>query len=237
MRLPPLILAAAMTAASLPAHAAPACSPPAGLAPAPTITPPSDEIVRGVTNAYYLLALNWTPQWCRTVGVGATAQKMECAQAFGFTLHGLWPNGVGKPCPRYCNPVGGLDAATVRRMYCRTPSPELLQHEWQAHGSCGWTDPKAYFAQGAQLFDRVAFPKVETIATDRLTAGAVRAAFIARNPWLTAGGIFVQTTRTAELTEVRLCYDLRFRPAACPEGTGAPDRARIRLAPSRSGAF
>ena len=191
----------------------------------------------GIANAYYLLAINWTPQWCRTAGVRTTGQKMECSRPFVFTLNGLWPNGVAKPYPRFCRPVGGLDPATVRRMYCRTPSPELLQHEWQAHGSCGWTDPKAYFTRASQLFDHVTLPKIEGIAADRLTARAVRDAFIAKNPWLTSNEIYVQTTRAEELTEVRLCYDLRFRPTGCPGGNGAPGRVHIRLAPSRTRAF
>ncbi|HEX2817050.1 MAG TPA: hypothetical protein VHN39_11680 [Phenylobacterium sp.] len=135
MRLPSLILAAGLAGMSLPALAAPACAIPANLAPAPVVAPRADEAVKGVTNAVYLLSLNWTPQWCLTGGSGASAREMECEQPFGFTLHGLWPNGVTRPYPRYCRPVGGLDAATVRQMFCRTPSPTLLQHEWQAHGS------------------------------------------------------------------------------------------------------
>src|SRR5258708_246072 len=158
MRLPSLILAAAMSAASLPALAAPACLPPANLAPALVVTPPAGEIVTGVTNAFYLLALNWTPQWCRTMGVGTTAQKMECAQAFGFTLHGLWPNGAARPYPRFCRPVASLDTSTVAEMYCRTPSAELLQHEWHAHGACGWGDPKAYVNRAAKPCARSAMP-------------------------------------------------------------------------------
>jgi len=237
MRLPPLILAATVAAAALPAFAAPACSPPPNLAPAPVLNPPPDEVVTGVTTAYYLLAISWTPQWCRTIGQRGTEQQVECDRPLGFTLHGLWPNGSAPPYPRYCRPVGGLDADLVRRMYCRTPSAELLQHEWQAHGACAWPDARAYFGQSAKLFDRVALPKVETIPAGNLTAGAVRAAFIAKNPWLRRETIFVATTRGEDLTEVRLCYDLAYKPAACPGGNGAPDGVRIRIAPSRTGAF
>ena len=237
MRFQVMILAAALSAAGLHAQAAPPCTVPQVLSPVPARSPPADEVVSGVTNAVYLLALNWTPQWCLTGGSGASAGEMECRQAFGFTLHGLWPNGLGKPYPRYCRPVGGLDAATVRQMYCRTPSPTLLQHEWQAHGSCGWTDPKAYFAQAARLFDQLKMPKIEAIAPGDLTAGAVRAAFVAANPAFNPRGVFIQTARDEALAEVRLCYDLQFRPTACPGGNGAPNAVRIHLAPSRTGAF
>ena len=49
--------------------------------------------------------------------------------------------------------------------YCRTPSAELLQHEWQAHGACAWPNAAAYFADSARLFDHVVLPKVEAIPT------------------------------------------------------------------------
>ncbi|WP_309605942.1 ribonuclease T2 family protein [Phenylobacterium sp.] len=232
-----LILAAAVSVVALPVLARPACSPPAGLTPAPVLSPDPDEVVSGVTNAFYLLALNWTPQWCAEGGVGASAQQMDCRRAFGFSLHGLWPNGVTRPYPRYCRPVGAIDAATVRKMFCRTPSTVLLQHEWQAHGACGFADPRAYFGQAARLYDALRLPKIEAIAPDALTAGAVRGAFVAANPAFKASAVFVQTTRAGALSEVRLCYDLAWRPAACPGGVGAPDGVHLRLAPSRTGAF
>lgn len=227
----------AMWALAAPALAADRCSPPRDLAPFPTHAAPASEIQRGVNIAYYLLALNWTPEWCRTNGEGITAQKMECGRPFGFTLHGLWPNGVGKPYPRYCSPVGGIDPATVRQMYCRTPSAELLQHEWAAHGACGWTDPRVYFAQARRLYDQLALPRIETIPTRDLTAGAVRRAFIRRNPTLRADQIYVQLDKDQRLTEVRLCFDLHYRMMSCMGGVGAPDPAPIRLTPSVTRAF
>ena len=242
MRFSSLILAAAIGVSAQTAQgarplASPACAPPPGLTPAPVLTPRPDEVVSGVTTAYYLLAISWTPQWCRTLGQKGTEQQVECGQPLGFTLHGLWPNGAAPPYPRYCRPVGGLDAGLVRRMYCRTPSAELLQHEWQAHGACAWRDARAYFADSARLFDRVTLPKVEAIPAADLTAGAVRAAFIAKNPGLRREAVFVATTRGDDLTEVRLCYDLKYKPAACPGGNGAPDGTRIHIAPSRTGGF
>ncbi len=235
--LPVLAIALATGYAGLAQAAAPACAPPADLKAFPFAPPPPEEITSGVRIATYLLSLNWTPEWCRTNGEGITAQHMECGHPFGFTLHGLWPNGIGKPYPRYCTPVGQLKLATVRRMYCRTPSPELLQHEWQAHGGCGWSDPDRFFAVGARLYDRIVMPKIERIAPDMLTAGAVRAAFVARNPWLSASMVYVQTDRSQRLTEVRICYDLRFRPMACLGGNGTPDPVKLTLTPSLTRAF
>jgi ribonuclease T2 len=234
-----LTLAAILSLSALSAVAAPACAPPPALTPAPALSPRPDEVVRGVTVAYYVLALNWTPEWCQSGGAGATAKEMECSHPFGFTLHGLWPDGAHPPYPRFCQPAGALDLATVRWMYCRTPSPILLQHEWQAHGTCAaWANPQAYFGQAAALFDRLTIPKIEQIAAGELTAGVVRAAFVAKNPGLSADEIYVQTLRGSEaLSEVRICYDLKFKPVACPGGFGAPNGVHMTLAPSRTGAF
>jgi ribonuclease T2 len=233
MRHPPMLaLALALVTGSALAE-----PPPADLKPAPALTPRPDEVVSGVPIAYYVLSLSWTPEWCRSGGSGATAQEMECGRPLGFTLHGLWPDGAHPPFPSFCKPAGALDISIIRDMWPRTPSAVLLQHEWQKHGTCAaWPDARAYFARSAKLFDRIAIPKVEGL--HELTAGALRAAFIGKNPWLTSDEIFVASQRGSEaLTEVRVCYDLKFQPTACPGGNGAPDHVRLTLAPSRTGAF
>lgn len=238
MRPSSLLLAAALSLAAPSVVAAPACAPPAGLAPAPALTPRPDEVVSGVSVAYYVLALNWTPEWCRSGGSGASAREMECATPRGFSLHGLWPDGAAPPYPRFCHPAGQLDVATVRRMYCRTPSPVLLQHEWQAHGTCAaWPDARAFFAQSARLYDALKIPPIERLRPGALTAGDVRGAFVAANPRLKADEVYVQSNRMGALTEVRICYSLAFKPAPCPGGNGAPDRVHLEVAPSLTGAF
>jgi ribonuclease T2 len=219
-----------------PAVAAPSCKLPPGLAPAPVETVEPGDIVTGIPTAYYLLAISWTPDWRRINGqTKATTPPLDAERRpQGFALHGLWPNGkVGPPYPRNCRPVGVIDPATVRAMYCRTPSAALLQHEWQAHGSCGWETPAAYFRDATRLYDRVALPKIEAIPN--LTAGGLRRAFGAKNRWLPAQAIFVAADKEGRLTEVRLCYDLAYKPAACPGGAGAPDNKAITLTRSTTG--
>ncbi|WP_293907583.1 ribonuclease T [Phenylobacterium sp.] len=237
MRLSALVLALAVAALALPGAAAPGCALPKGLAPAPVAPVRPDEVESGVTIAYYLLAITWTPDWRRINGqTPATTPPLDPERRpQGFALHGLWPNGKAPPYPRYCRPVGTIPLATVRAMYCRTPSAGLLQHEWQAHGACGWDDPAAYFRQAAKLYDRVTLPRIEGVTA--LTAGDLRRAFMAKNRWLAVEDIYVQADRDGRLTEVRLCYDLADRPAACPAGVGAPDDRRVGLTPSTSRRF
>lgn len=208
------------------------CDIPAGLTPARPYDPPADEIVRDVDTAYYLLAVSWSPQACRS-GKDYPDPDLQCRDnRFGLTLHGLWPNGPDRRHPRYCGPAPALKRETVRANFCMTPSPRLMQHEWAAHGTCGWSSSEAYFDQAATLWDGLHKPDLEAIASDRLTAGAVRDAFVRANPGLPRASVTVVLTDDAWLREVRLCYSTAFARIACPRGNGPSDRRRIRLAPS-----
>lgn len=228
---------AALTAAVSAAASPPACRPPDDLVAAPAYDPPANEVQAGVTLAYYLLALTWTPEWRRMNGkTSAFSPPLDAErQPQGFALHGLWPNGVAPPYPRYCRPVGPIPRRIVRKMYCRTPSAALLQHEWAAHGSCAWRTPTAYFRQAAKLYDRLRLPRIEQQRA--LTAGQLRTAFVAANPWLPPEAVFVAADKAGVFSEVRICFDLRYRPTVCPGGTGAPDDVVLRLAPSTSRSF
>ncbi|WP_091735922.1 ribonuclease T2 family protein [Phenylobacterium immobile] len=201
------------------------CRPPHDLQPAAAYTPPAQEVVRTPT-AYHLLAVAWGPEWRRTQGqIPATAQTLDDAGARGFFLHGLWPNGVAPPYPRYCRPVASLPLYTVRSMYCRTPSAELLQHEWQAHGACGWRNPRDYFADAARLYDQLRTPRLKA---KEMTAGDIRRAFLRLNPALRADQIIV-AHRDGHFSEVRICYSMTYRPRACPAGQGAAEQTRLKI--------
>ncbi|MFT4913086.1 MAG: ribonuclease T2 [Brevundimonas sp.] len=207
------------------------CDIPTGLTPARPYDAPADEIVRDVDTAYHLLALSWSPQACHS-GKDYPDPELQCRDnRFGLTLHGLWPNGPADRHPRYCGPAPALQPATVRANFCMTPSPTLQQHEWAAHGTCGWASAEAYFARASSLWNALVKPDLEAIPADRLTAGAIRDAFVAANPGLPRAGIAVVLADDIWLREVRLCYAADFARIPCPRGTGAPDRQRLRLAP------
>tara|TARA_R110002167_G_scaffold279204_1_gene485097 strand:- start:2392 stop:3150 length:759 start_codon:yes stop_codon:yes gene_type:complete len=208
------------------------CEIPAGLTPAAAYDPPADEIVRDVDTAYYLLAISWSPQACRS-GKDYPDPDLQCRDnRFGLTLHGLWPNGPAGRHPRYCGPAPALQPATVRANFCMTPSPRLQQHEWAAHGTCGWSSPEAYFDQAATLWNGLNRPDLEAIPADRLSAGAVRDAFAQANPGLPRSAVTVVLADDTWLREVRLCYSTTYAATACPHGTGPADSVRIRLAPT-----
>ncbi|MDB5696353.1 MAG: ribonuclease, partial [Sphingomonas bacterium] len=97
----------------------------------------ADQPSRVVPIGGYTLALTWNPQHCRAQRRDARA-SFQCGggNRFGFTLHGLWPDGTGRPWPQYCRPAALLPEAVVRANLCATPSVQLLQHEWAKHGTC-----------------------------------------------------------------------------------------------------
>ena len=213
------------------APAAQTCELPARLRPAGPETPPRDEIVADAQVAYHMLAVAWGPYWREVNRDGRGYPLTPQDRDTGFFLHGLWPNAADGPHPRYCSvtPARAMTPAEVGEHFCMTPSEKLLQHEWAAHGTCGWDDPDAYFDQAAELWSALTPPELP----ERTTAGAVRDAWTAANPHIHRDGVYLATTEDGRLREVRLCYDLAFAPAACPRGLGAPDHAPLRVQPRR----
>jgi ribonuclease T2 len=221
-----LALGLALALFATPALAQTACTlPPAVEAPpAPRVR--ADEVVRNVPVAYYVLALSWSPEYCRT-RKASRYDTIQCRDnRFGWVLHGLWPNGAGPRHPANCAAPTQLPTATLRRHLCTTPSPSLLQHEWVQHGSCAFKTPDEYFSRAAALYASVKRPSPARAKT----AGDVRTAFNAANPGFPRNGIFVGT-ESGRLEEVRVCYDLKFQPRACPQ-RGAPDTFALTVTPS-----
>lgn len=194
-----------------------------------------DEVVAGRTILFHMLAVTWMPETCRAGGDGQGDLACNSGNRFGWTLHGLWPNADGKPYPRFCRPATQVSEATIRANLCRTPSVDLVQHEWAAHGVCGWETPEAYFAQAAALYDGLKRPDPTALAAPGArgpTAGRLRDAFAAANPGLPRDAVYISVASGNRLREVRICHDLAFRAAACPVGgAGTPDRVVLTVEP------
>jgi len=192
--------------------------------------PTATEPRRVVPIGGYTLALTWAPEFCRTGG-GASG-RFECSSGnrFGFSLHGLWPDGVGKEWPQYCAATPLLPPATIKRMMCSTPSAQLLQHEWAKHGTCTGLTPAAYFGKSDGLYARLRYPDMDRLSRAPLTVGRFKAAFSAANPSVPASAIRVTAKRGGWLDELWLCLDTRLKYTRCKAGTGgAPDAAALRI--------
>ena len=182
----------------------------------------------------YTLALSWSPQYCATArGGGDSFQCSGRGGRFGFTLHGLWPDGVGKEWPQYCRATDLLPRAVIRQNLCTTPSVQLLQHEWAKHGSCMTTKPDLYFNLSRALYEGIRYPDMAALARrPTLTVGQFVQAFVAANRGLKADMVRVTTTRDNRLSEVWLCMDRSLEFARCPtHQRGARPATRIRITP------
>ena len=175
---------------------------------------------------FWVLSLSWSPSWCEAKG-GGRGGDIQCSRPFAFVVHGLWPQfdrGFPSNCATGERPPS---RDTVDRMLDVMPSPGLIRHEWQTHGTCSGLSAQSYFTVIRKLFEKIRIPEAYRAADrDRMvTPREVEAAFIAANPGL--DGNEVSTLCDGRrLQEVRLCLkkDLSgFR--ACPE----VDRRACRL--------
>lgn len=170
----------------------------------------------------YTLAISWSPNYCRTAGDRPGAE-LQCRDGrFGWTLHGLWPDGTGAEWPQYCRPARLLSQPVIRRGLCATPSAQLMQHEWAKHGTCmAGETPASYFRRSNALYGRLRYPDMEALSRrDNLTAGALAAAMARVNPGLSPDMMRVTADRQGWLDEIWLCLDKGFRYRRCPAHQG-----------------
>lgn len=208
------------------------CNVPASL-PRPRVEGPTQREPRRVLPiGGYTLALIWTPEACNGPSPNVDA-NFTCGRGnrFGFTLHGLWPDGKGKDWPQYCATAAPLPEPVIRRNLCATPSAQLMQHEYVKHGTCMGVSPDAYFRRSTGLYAKLRYPDMAALSARRtLTAGQFAAAFARANPGITAEMIRLNVNRRGWLEEVWLCLDTRLRYQRCPAHQGGPSPgAAIRI--------
>ena len=170
----------------------------------------------------YTLALTWAAQYCHENAREAGA-AFECGRGnrFGFTLHGLWPDGEGATWPQYCRASGIVPPAVIRRQLCATPSAQLIQHEWAKHGTCMSRTPEEYFEAATKLYADLRYPDMAALSRrSGLTAGDVARAVAASNPGIGPAMMRITANRSGWLEEVWLCLDKRLRYADCPAHQG-----------------
>ena len=216
----PLLLAAMPTVADAQSYS---CTLPRSIGSVHPELPSATEPARRLPIGSYTLAISWAPGFCRDHS-DALSARFECnsGNRFGFTLHGLWPDGKGKTWPQYCAPTKLLSPTTIRGNLCATPSAQLLQHEWAKHGTCmsGYS-PAQYFVRSTGLYRRLRYPDMNVLSRNPgLTAGDVASAIAAVNSRISADMMRVTADRQGWLQEIWFCLDKRFRYRTCPAHQG-----------------
>ncbi|MBJ6122225.1 ribonuclease T [Sphingomonas sp. BT553] len=223
MRLSSIVFGALMAAVPAVAGAqAYSCSAPDGVPAIRPDLPSSSQPRRVLPIGSYTLAITWAPQYCRENGDRESA-AFQCGggNRFGFTLHGLWPDGTGKDWPQYCRSTPLLPTRVVSAHLCSTPSAQLMQHEWAKHGTCmaGYS-PARYFGQSTALYGRLRYPDMDALSRRPLTALGLATAIARANPGLQPTMMRVTADRQGWLDEVWICLDKRFRYRTCPAHQG-----------------
>jgi ribonuclease T2 len=164
---------------------------------------------------FYVLALSWSPEFCSDPRSGSQEQ---CAggRRFTFVVHGLWPQ-YQKGWPQFCPTGAKVPSRTIDRMLPIMPSPALIRHAWQKHGSCSGLPPDKYFSATREAFDTVRIPEMFRQPLAQLThrPAAVYEAFGKANPDPGAAAFRLQC-RGRYLSEMWVCMDKDLKLTACP---------------------
>ena len=171
---------------------------------------------------FYVLALSWSPSYCESVQErGSTRAEQQCGgRPFSFVVHGLWPQ-YEQGFPSFCQvPAPRLDRAIVGAMLDLMPSPRLIFHEWDRHGTCSGLSAHAYFETVRKARAVVKIPE-SYLDLDRpvtVSPDEVADAFVKANPGLTRANMAVACDKK-RLTEIRVCIGKDFSFRDCAEVT------------------
>jgi ribonuclease T2 len=189
---------------------------------------------------FYVLALSWSPSYCEAAQERAPNRSpdQQCGgRPFSFVVHGLWPQ-YERGFPSFCQvPAPRLDRAIVGSMLDLMPSPRLVFHEWDRHGTCSGLSAHAYFETVRKARAAVKIPP-DYLALDQpitVTPDEVAEAFVKINPGLSRASVAVACD-SKRLNEVRICLAKDFSFRDCAEVTRRScRRERIAMPAMRGG--
>lgn len=165
---------------------------------------------------YYLLSLSWSPEYCAGPNGGRDRQQCGEQRRFGFVVHGLWPQ-YERGYPDACGSPSQVPQSIVSAMLPLMPSPRLIQHEWEKHGTCSGLDVNGYFKLIQTAFANVQVPAdfKSPIKQVEVAPAAIRDKFAKANAGIPAPGIKVLCGGGRYLSEVRICLTKDLKGRAC----------------------
>jgi ribonuclease T2 len=172
---------------------------------------------------FYVLALSWSPSYCeatRERAPGRAVDQQCSGRPFSFVVHGLWPQ-YERGFPSFCQvPAPRLDRSIVGNMLDLMPSPRLIFHEWDRHGTCSGLSQHAFFEAVRKARAAVKIP-AEFVELDKpitVKPDDVAEAFVKANPGLSRTDLAVACDQK-RLSEVRVCLNKDFSFRDCAEVT------------------
>ncbi|MCE9521695.1 MAG: ribonuclease T [Alphaproteobacteria bacterium] len=168
---------------------------------------------------YYVLVLSWSPTHCSGDSGRGRDDDLQCrsGRPYGFVLHGLWPqNERGYPENCQTGEPRAVSDAVMNDVLKISPSAQLVQHEWEKHGTCSGLSQADYFATAALAFDAVKVPPAYRAPPRPIvtTPDDVRRAFLDANRSIGKDDLSATCSRN-QLAEVWVCLDKDLRARAC----------------------
>lgn len=171
---------------------------------------------------YYVVALSWSPSWCRGTGDKRGARQCDAGGKVDFVLHGLWPQ-YEKGWPSNCR-TNERDPSRreSQAMSDIMGSDGLAWYQWQKHGRCTGLSAAAYLDLSRDAFNAVTLPEyfVDLDRDISIPPALIEQAFMEANPGMSADSITV-ACQGQDLQEVRICLTKDLQPRDC-----APDARR-----------
>ena len=164
---------------------------------------------------YYMLALSWSPGFCDIQREKYGNQLPSSAQyqcgsnrALGWVVHGLWPQNANALSvtdhPRFCKgDLPALPKDLLARYLAISPGEQLLQGEWEKHGSCAFDSAQQYFAKEQELFSSLKLPN-QNLSRNELFRWMKQ-----HNPQLKNAYL------GASRNELFICYDKKWQVINC----------------------
>jgi len=165
---------------------------------------------------YYIMALTWSPNWCKREGDARSDGQCGTRNAFGFTLHGLWPQfdaGYPSDCRTNAKDPSRTETSAMADIM---GSGGLAWYQWKKHGRCTGLTAQDYFVTARRAYLSISLPQVlqSLDRTVTLPASVVEDAFIEANPALPRDAITV-TCKSGMIQEVRICLTKALSPRRC----------------------
>jgi ribonuclease T2 len=171
---------------------------------------------------YYVLALSWSPSFCEASHERNASRRPDpqCSgRPYAFVVHGLWPQQERGLSPANCQvPAPRVSRQLVDGMLDLMPSPRLVYHEWDRHGTCSGLNAAGYFEATRKARDKIAVPAAyhESATVRHVSAQQIADAFVAANPGLSKKSLAV-TCDDKRLTGIRICMSKDFQFRECDE--------------------
>ena len=175
-----------------------------------------------ITTDYWMLALSWSKGFCDEFsGAIPKKYKHQCLNnSMGLIVHGLWAQSKKagdnyKKHPRNCRDTVAINPDLIENYICIIPGIQLMQKEWEKHGTCDFSTAEEYFATLNVLYQQLNIPTREELeAYEYEPSEIIKAYFLSLNKsiGLKENNVIIKINNANKrLSEIYIIYDKQFR--------------------------